>query len=285
MDDLRYTSAYMTTVTKAIIPVAGWGTRRLPITKAIEKCMLPVGNRPIVDYVVRDCILAGITEIYFVINKGSTQLQQYYSDNERLTQFLTYNRKQDLIELARPPQAVTFHYIEQDSNDKYGTAIPVALVYPHLKKGESVAVVGGDDFVYNADGSSELARLIAATPEGTSSLLSAAVEPQTVSRYGVIDFNEDTGLFAGIVEKPSVEQAPSNQINISKYILNYDIVSRIYNYAQLDVSGEYFVTAVISQAAIENVPITVVPAVGEFMDCGNVHGWLHANNTIVNRTA
>lgn len=271
----------MTTVTKAIIPVAGWGTRRLPITKAIEKCMLPVGNRPIVDYVVRDCIKAGITEIFFVINKGSTQLQEYYSDNARLNQFLEYNRKQDLIALAKPPQGIVFHYIEQDSNDKYGTAIPVALVYPHLKKGESVAVVGGDDFVYNADGSSELARLIAGTPDGGNSLLSASVDPREVSRYGVIDFNEDTNLFAGIIEKPPVEQAPSNQINISKYILNYDILGRIYNYAQLEVSGEYYVTAVISQAALENVPITVVPIVGEFLDCGNVHGWLHANEIIV----
>lgn len=273
----------MTTVTKAIIPVAGWGTRRLPITKAIDKCMLPVGNRPIVDYVVRDCVKAGIKEIFFVVNKGSTQLQQYYSDNESLNQFLEYNRKHDLIELARPPHDVIFHYIEQDSNDKYGTAIPVSLVVPHLQKGESVAVVGGDDFVYSADGSSELARLIAATPEGGNSMLSAPIDPQEVSRYGVIDFNEDTGLFAGIVEKPPVDQAPSNQINISKYILNYDILQRIYAYAQLDVSGEYYVTAVISQAAVEGTPLTVVPAVGEYLDCGNVHGWLHANQTIINR--
>ena len=59
----------MATVTKAIIPVAGWGTRRLPITKAIEKCMLPIGNRPLVDYVVQDCLKAGITDLYFVSMK------------------------------------------------------------------------------------------------------------------------------------------------------------------------------------------------------------------------
>lgn len=273
----------MTHVTKAIIPVAGWGTRRLPITKAIDKCMLPVGNRPIVDYVVRDCIKAGITEIFFVVNKGTTQLQQYYSDNENLNRFLEYNRKQDLIELARPPHDVIFHYIEQDSNDKYGTAIPVALVVPHLQKGESVAVVGGDDFVYNADGSSELERLIQATPEGGNSLLSALIDPQEVSRYGVIDFNEDTGLFERIVDYPQPGQAPSNQINISKYVLNYEMLTRIHGYAQLEVSGEYYVTAVITQAALEKTPITVVPITGEYLDCGNVHGWLHANQLIVGR--
>lgn len=272
-----------TTATKAIIAVAGWGTRRLPITKAIEKCMLPVGNRPIVDYVVRDCIKAGIKEIFFVVNKGSTQLQQYYSDNEQLNQFLTYNRKQDLMELARPPQEVMFHYIEQDSNDKYGTAIPVALVYPHLKKEDSVVVMTGDDFVYNRDGSSELARLLAATPEGGNSLLSVEIPREQVSRYGVIDFNEDTGGFQAIVEKPSVDQAPSNQINISKYVLNYDMLTRIYNYSQLEVSGEYMITDPISQAIPDKVTVAVVPAVGEYLDCGNVHGWLHANKLIVER--
>ncbi len=190
----------MTTVRKAIISTAGWGTRRLPITKSIDKCMLPVGNRPIVDYVVRDCIKAGITEIFFVVNKGSTQLQQYYSDNAELNRFLEYNRQQDLIELARPPQNVVFHFIEQDSNEKYGTAIPVALVFPHLQKGESVAVLGGDDFTYHADGTSEIARLIEAVPEGQNGLLTATAPADELSRYGGVDFNEDTGLFAGSVD-------------------------------------------------------------------------------------
>lgn len=271
----------MTTVTKAIIPVAGWGTRRLPITKSIEKCMLPIGNRPIVDYVVRDCIKAGITEIFFVVSRGSNQLRQYYSDNPALDQFLDYNGKQDLKELAKPPQNVVFHFVEQDSNHKYGTAIPVSLVLPHLKKEDSVAVLMGDDFVYNADGSSELARLIAATPDGGNSMLSSVVPDDQVDRYGIIDFNEETGGFQAIVEKPPVGQAPSNQINISKYVFNYDMLVRIYNYCQIEVSGEYFITEPISQAVLDKVNVTVVPAQGEYLDCGNVHGWLYANNKIV----
>ncbi|MDB5176930.1 MAG: putative UTP--glucose-phosphate uridylyltransferase [Candidatus Saccharibacteria bacterium] len=272
----------MTTITKAIIPVAGWGTRRLPITKSIDKCMMPVGNRPIVDYVVRDCIKAGITEIFFVVNKGSTQLQNYYSDNPALTQFLEYNGKQDLMELARPPQHVTFHYVEQDANQKYGTAVPVSLVVPLLKKGDTVALMMGDDFVYNRDGSSELVKLMAATPDGGSSMLSATVPEDQVDRYGVIDFNEDNGTFQAIIEKPTVGQAPSNQINISKFILNYDMLSRVYNHCLIELSGEYFITDPISQAVLDKQIMTVVPIEGEYLDCGNVHGWLHANEVIVN---
>lgn len=274
-----------TTVTKAIISVAGWGTRRLPITKAVDKCMLPVGNRPIVDYVVRDCIKAGIHDIIFVVNKGSTQLQQYYGENERLNEYLTYNQKGDLMELAHPPAGINFTFIEQDSNDKYGTAIPVALAYKHIQKGETVAVLGGDDFIYNADGSDELTRQIAATPQGGSSMLTTTVPMEQISRYGVVHFDEQTGAFVGIVEKPQPEVAPSNQINVSKYILNYDMLTRIHGYGQLDVTGEFYIIEPICMAVVEGQVMTVVPAQGEYMDCGNVHGWLHANNTLVNRMA
>ena len=68
-------------ITKAIIPVAGWGTRMLPITKSIEKCMLPVGTRPVIDYIVQDVVKAGVKDIYFVVGEQSTQVQSYYRSN------------------------------------------------------------------------------------------------------------------------------------------------------------------------------------------------------------
>ena len=268
-------------VTKAIIPVAGWGSRRLPITKAIEKCMLPIGNRPIVDYVVRDCVLAGITDIYFVVSQGSTQLQQYYAENVRLNEYLTYNGQQSMLELAHPPQNVTFHYIEQDPNDKYGTAVPVAMAVPYLQKGESAAVLMGDDFIYNTDGSSELMRQIEATPQGGNSMLTAQIDPSQVGRYGVIQFQEDTGAFEKIVEQPAVGQAPSNYINVSKFILNYDLLLQIYNYSNLDVSGEFRIIEPINQYVLAGGGLQVIPAKGQYLDGGNVHDWLHANKVIV----
>src|SRR5690606_14322531 len=114
-------------ITRAIIPVAGWGTRRLPITKTIEKCMLPIGNRPLVDYVVQDCLKAGITEIIFIVSEDSTQLQSYYGDNLALNDYLTRGGKTDKLPLVAPPQGVTLRYVTQPSGSKYGTAVPVAL--------------------------------------------------------------------------------------------------------------------------------------------------------------
>lgn len=268
-------------ITKAIIPVAGWGTRRLPITKAIEKCMLPIGNRPLIDYIVRDCLQAGITEIIFVISKGDYQIQKYFAVNQELNEWLTYSGKQDMIPLVTPPGGVAFRFIEQPINQKYGTAVPVGLVLPYIAKGESVAVLMGDDFIYNPDGSSELFRLKEATPEGGSSMLAVEVSPNQVDQYGVIQFNEMTRGFERIIEKPPVGQAPSNLINVSKYILNYDILQLVKTYTDLNVSGEYLITEPINQFVMGGGLVQVVPAKGQYLDGGTLAGWMHANEVVV----
>lgn len=273
-------------ITKAIIPVAGWGTRRLPVTKAVEKSMLPIGNRPLIDYVVRDCILAGITDIFIVINKNDSQIKQYYSVNQPLDDFLTYNGKHDLIPLVTPPQNVTFHYIEQEvNNGKYGSAIPVSLCLPYIAKGESVAIALGDCFMYNRDGSSDLMRLKEATPDNGSSILGAEVPHDELGLYGVLQFDETTRAFQRIFEKPPQGQAPSNLISTSQFILNYDILQLVKTYTDLDVSGEYQLTEPINQYVISGGNIQVVQAHGQFLDGGNLHGWLHANDVVVRGAA
>lgn len=268
-------------ITKAIIPVAGWGTRRLPITKAIEKCMLPVGNRPIVDYVVQDCIKGGITDIYFVVSSGSSQIQAYYGDNLELNQYLRANGKDDYLAEVTPIKGVKFHYVTQDASDKYGTAIPIALTAHLLGGDESVVVLMGDDFIYNADGSSETARLIAATPDGGSSMLGVNVPPDQVSRYGVIDMDMNN-KFVQIVEKPKPHEAPSTLINVSKYILNSQIIKHIVDYTKVDLGDkEYYITEPINHYVHSGGTVTVVPAEGQYLDGGSVEGWLHANNVVV----
>lgn len=266
-------------ITKAIIPVAGWGTRRLPITKAIEKCMLPIGNRPLVDFVVQDCLKAGITDIYFVVSEGSTQLQNYYGDNGALNAYLTAVGKDDMLPMVAPPQNVNFHYVTQDANGKYGTAIPVGLVASELQPGESVVVLMGDDFIYNADESSEVARLIAATPENGNAMLGVNIPREQVGRYGVLELDANNN-FARIVEKPAPEYAPSTLINVSKYVLNYDLVQAVANYANIVLSGEYYITEPINQYVLNGGSIKVVEAQGQYLDGGSAEGWLYANNVV-----
>lgn len=266
-------------ITKAIIPVAGWGTRRLPITKAIEKCMLPIGNRPLVDYVVQDCLAAGITDIYFVVSEGSTQLQAYYGSNDVLDDYLRINGKEDYLPLVAPPAGITFHYVTQDTAGKYGTAIPVALVAPQIPEDESVVVLMGDDFIYNSDGSSEIVRLLDSIPEDGNAMLGVEVPLEQVSRYGVIEVNENND-FVQIVEKPTPEQAPSTMINVSKYVLSSEVLHAIEEYSTRDVVGEYYITEPINQYVRDGGSLKVVRAKGTYLDGGSVEGWLWANKVV-----
>ena len=267
------------TVTKAIIPVAGWGTRRLPITKTIEKCMLPIGNRPLVDYVVQDCLKAGITELIFVVGEDSTQLQDYYRSNIKLNDYLRRNGKQDKLPMVAPLSGVNLHFITQPSYGKYGTAVPIALAADYVDPGESVVVLMGDDFIYNADGSSEVARLLDAVPEGSCGLLATKVAREDVNKYGVIELDDD-GNYVRSVEKPEPQDAPSDLINISKYVLTKEVVDMTVSIEPAP-NGEYQLPDAVNHYVAGGGQVKVVSAAGQYLDGGSVEGWLHANNVVL----
>ena len=267
-------------ITKAIIPVAGWGTRRLPITKTIEKCMLPIGNRPLVDYVVQDCLQAGITELIFVVGEDSTQLEDYYRSNIKLNDYLRRNGKEDKLPMVAPLQGVKLHFVTQASHGKYGTAIPVALAADYVDEGESAVVLMGDDFIWNNDGSSEIARLIAATPEGECGLLAARQELKKGGTLGLIVSDED-GYYQEIVDQPLVEDnPPSDLVNISKYLLTKEAMLKTH-IIEACHNGEYQLPDAINAYVNEGGRVKVVPAQGRYLDGGTLEGWLHANNVVL----
>lgn len=267
------------TITKAIIPVAGWGTRRLPITKSIEKCMLPIGNRPLVDYVIEDCILAGIKDVYFIVSEESVQLRSYYSRNETLERYLVKNGKEERIKQITPPVDIRFHFIVQPEG-KYGTAVPVSLAFAEIEEDESVVVLMGDDFIFNKDGSSDVKRLIEATPEGDCAMLGVNIARDQVGQYGVLELN-DNDEFVRIVEKPTPEDAPSTLINVSKYVLNHRAMKVIAEYVESSVEGEYYITDPINEYVGGGGKVHVARAKGQYLDGGTVEGWVRANNVVV----
>jgi UTP--glucose-1-phosphate uridylyltransferase len=266
------------TITKAIIPVAGWGTRRLPITKTIEKCMLPIGNRPLVDYVVEDCLKAGITEIIFIVGEQSTQIRDYYADNLVLNEYLKRQGKEDKLPLVTPPSNVTMHFVVQPSEGKYGTAVPVALAADYIDEGEAAVVLMGDDFIYNRDGASEVARLVGEVSEGGCALLAAQVAPEDTSKYGVIE-SDQQGNYVRIVEKPAPEDAPSNLINISKYVLTKSVIDACKDLPS-SPRGEYELPDAVNSFVTNGGRVKVVPAQGDYLDGGSVESWLHANKVV-----
>ena len=275
----------MQKITKAIIPVAGWGTRRLPITKIIEKSMLPVGNRPLVDYSVQELIKAGITDIYMVIsNVEPCQVQEFYRDNHALNDYLVERGKADRLALAKTlPDHVKIHYTTQDPAGRYGTAVPIALVVEEYKIDEPVLVFMGDDFVWNPDGESAAESLIHSLQNADeSAILGVEIPKEKVDKYGVLSIKD--GKLTGVVEKPSVEEAPSNMINVSKYIMSKDLLRRIVNYVKSHDFGpldqEYLVTDPIDEYINDGGVMRVAPTTGEYLDGGSVEGWVHANNVV-----
>lgn len=271
-------------ISKAIIPVAGWGTRRLPITKIIEKSMLPVGNRPLVDYSVQELIKAGVKDIYMVVsNVEPCQVREFYKDNLALNQYLIERGKEDKLALAKTlPDDVTIHYTVQDPSGKYGTAVPIAMVVKEFKIDEPVLVFMGDDFVWNPDGESAAEALIKVVKDGESAILGVEIEKDKVEKYGVL--SEKDGKLVGVVEKPTPEEAPSNLINVSKYIMAPDLLERIVKYVEENDFGpknqEYMVTDPIDDYIKDGGVVRVAPASGEYLDGGSVEGWLHANNVV-----
>lgn len=249
--------------------------------------MLPVGNRPLVDYSVQELIQAGVKDIYMVIsNVEPCQVQEFYKDNLALNQYLIERGKEDRLKLAKTlPEDVTIHYTIQDPAGKYGTAVPIAMVVEEYNINEPVLVFMGDDFIWNPDGESAANALInSINNETDSAILGVEIDKQKVEKYGVLSAKD--GKLTGIVEKPAPKEAPTNLINVSKYIMSPELLQTVVKYVnEHDFSPkdqEYLVTDPIYEYIKRGGIMRIAPTSGEYLDGGSVEGWLHANNVVCN---
>lgn len=268
-------------INKAVITSAGFGTRFLPITKTIQKEMLPILNRPLVDYVVEDCIKAGITEIIFVISEHNTQLIHFYQENKRLYEYLQRMNKIEMYEHVKNLHSqATYTFVKQKDNEIYGTATPVKLTRDYLKNDDAFLVFMGDDFIFNADGTSEAKRMIDTfTQSGAHGLATCIERPESVlHKYGIaeIKHNNNHTFLTNLVEKPAPGTAPSTLANISKYIFTPEIFDIIENQPLNAASGELYITDSITTLA-QQEPVVIHQPAGEYLDGGYVVGWLKAN--------
>lgn len=270
----------------AIIPTAGYGTRRLPITKTIEKNMLPVINRPIIDYVIEECVLAGITDIYLVINSiECSQIKAYYEPNEPLEKYLTDRAATDkLAKLKTLPDGVKLHFVEQDVNEKYGTAVPLALAIEQCGTDNPVVFCNGDDFFYGAKDGSEVKTMVeAVTDPETSVMLGYRVAKKEVTKYGMLDVNEN-GELISVVEKPELDDVTSQLVSINRIVMSPGLLKTIVNYVKNRHFGprdqEYMVTDCYEEYIENGGKIKVVGSTGEWLDCGSFEGWMHANAVV-----
>ena len=268
-------------IKKALITAAGFGTRFLPISKTVQKEMLPILNRPVIDYLVLDCIKAGIEEIIIVVKESEHDLiHHYYHEFEALKNYLKKMNKLELFDSVRGSSDVSYRFVVQSASEEYGTAVPVRLAKEFLEQEEAFVVLMGDDFLFNSDGSSEVKKMIEFfNLHQAQGLATCIAKPEAeLFRYGVAQLHQKNGVsyLDALVEKPKPGEAPSNLVNISKYIFTPAIFDVIEKQELNPDSGELYITDSLSTVAKQGDVLVYQPE-GTYLDAGNVLGWLQAN--------
>ena len=258
-------------VKKAVIPVAGLGTRMLPATKAIPKEMLPVVDKPLIQYVVKECIAAGITEIIFVTHSSKNSIENHFDTSFELE---ALQEVQGIL-----PKHVTITSVRQGLAKGLGHAVLCA--YP-LVGDEPFAVVLPDVIIdeYDSDLTQDnLAAMIHNYHDTKhSQIMVEPVPKDLVSSYGIVDCRGEE-LSAGnvtqmysVVEKPSIEDAPSNQSVVGRYVLSEKIWPLLAK-TPLGAGGEIQLTDAIAMLLAED-PVDAYCIKGRSHDCGNKLGYV-----------
>jgi UTP--glucose-1-phosphate uridylyltransferase len=267
----------MKKVRKAIFPVGGLGTRFLPATKALPKEMLPIVDKPLIQYAVEEAAAAGIEEFIFVTGRGKTAIEDHFDHSTELDTFLK-SRKQDealecLSSLIFP--AGTVYYTRQQEPLGLGHAVWCAR---HFIEDEPFAILSADDFIYGAKPC--LHQMIEAYNTTGGNLLAVMeVAADQVHRYGIIKPSKKISAqlceIESVIEKPSPAQAPSSQAIIGRYILDSRIFE-ILEQHQKGVDGEIQLTdaflPLLKQQSFYGFHFE-----GERFDCGSKAGYVAAN--------
>lgn len=211
------------TVRKAIIPAAGLGTRFLPATKAQPKEMLPIVDKPTIQYIIEEAVASGIEEILIITGRNKRAIEDHFDKSVELELQLEQSNKSDLLEIVQGiSNMVDIHYIRQKEPKGLGHAISCAKAFVG---NEPFAVMLGDDVVDSETPC--LRQLINCFNEYKTSILGVQeVLPEDVSKYGIVDglhIEERVYKVKNLVEKPSLEEAPSNVAILGRYIITPEI--------------------------------------------------------------
>ncbi|ENZ30815.1 UTP-glucose-1-phosphate uridylyltransferase [Clostridium butyricum 60E.3] len=217
-------------IRKAIIPAAGLGTRFLPATKAQPKEMLPIVDKPTIQYIIEEAIASGIEEILIITGRNKKCIEDHFDKSVELEMELEKNNKNELLELVQDiSDMVDIHYIRQKEPKGLGHAIICAKTFVG---NEPFAILLGDDIVYN-DEKPCLKQLIECYDEYKTSILGVqTVDKESVSKYGIVDgilIEDRVCKVKGLVEKPSIEEAPSNTAILGRYIVTPKIFDILDN--------------------------------------------------------
>lgn len=268
----------MTKVRKAVIPAAGFGTRMLPATKAVPKEMLPILNKPCIQYIVEEAVFSGIEEILIITGRTKKAIEDHFDRSPELELHLEQNRKETMLtEVKAISDLVDIHYVRQKTPLGLGHAILCAKSFVGK---DPFAVLLGDDIIQSEEPVTK--QLIDQYGEDGSVLVGVQRVPNAdVSKYGIVDAENTSEAHVHsvpvkqVIEKPSQREAPSNLAVLGRYILPSDIFD-VLEQIPLGHGGELQLTDAIERFA-EQQRAYAYQFNGTRHDIGNLEGWLRAN--------
>lgn len=267
-------------VRKAIITDAGFASRYLPITKTVPKAMLPLGNRPIMQFMVEECAEAGIEEIIIVATpEGKPIYEDYFNNNvNRIRKQLAAQGKEDRYEPVQHvldfPKIVV---IEQDPSLPYGNGSPVASAQKYVEGEEAFLVIYSDDVVFGSPGDAKvMVDVFNQNPEVEGIIMAQEVSPEVVDKYGIISFKSGSETeLDNIIEKPDKGTEPSRLASYGRYLLKPSIFEYLVP-TSTGKDGELWTVDAITEVARRG-SVLVEPTQGVWMTTGDPENYFHAH--------
>jgi UTP--glucose-1-phosphate uridylyltransferase len=260
-------------IRKAVFPVAGFGTRFLPATKAMPKELLPIIDKPLIQYAAEEAIAAGLDTLIFITGRNKRAIEDHFDGNNELEVALRSKGKNEMADMVKNilPDGIECVFVRQREQLGLGHAV---LCAERVVGNEPFALLLADDFLtYSGNGiTSDLIRGYEKT--GKTQLSVMKVDGPDISKYGVIVSNNKTGSVTGLVEKPDFKIAPSNLASIGRYVLTSDIFDILRN-QEFGVANEIQLADSINVQAKNNMVETVLLN-GKRFDCGSIKGYLAA---------
>jgi UTP--glucose-1-phosphate uridylyltransferase len=257
-------------ITKAIIAVAGYGTRFIPATKVQPKEMLPIVDKPVVQYLVEEAVASGVTDIVLVTRSGNQAVEDHFDSSRELELHLETQKKwRELEEIRRISGMANFIFIRQGKDMPYGNGTPLLCARSVIHPDEAVVYMFGDDIVKSdVPCAKQLIDVYEKyKPAGVVAVQEVPLEE--ISHYGVpkLKAGSDRNELEHMVEKPSPAEAPSNLAQLGRFVLSYQIV-RILEQLKTGKGGELWLTDAIDELASTN-SVIVHPIVGKWFTTGD----------------
>ena len=262
----------MKKIRKCVIPVAGMGTRFLPATKATPKEMLPIIDKPTIQYIIEEAVASGIEEILLITSPYKNSVIDHFDKSYELESRLKENGKLDKLELVKSiSDLAKFTFIRQGEPKGSGHAIKLAKSFVG---DEPFAVMYGDDIIKAEV--PVLKQLIDVYEEKDCNVIGVQeVDHSLVYKYGIIEYADNEGKIKRLVEKPTLEDAPSNDAGLGRYIVKPEIFDELEN-LEAGANGEYQFTDAMLKL-MQKQDFYACKFDGEYFDIGNQLGYLKAN--------